>query len=410
MEQKKAELAEHLLKTKGIMNPADVDAEITKMAAQCPVATANEKGLSTDVDKAYEVMLIMKGQQTSPTEVAPVVGGTAPTTTISSAEQLNVSKRLLAQKQERAAVSANSSIENLVLDRPAPADYMGTGLKGVIVENGWKNLMEKIEKGTYIVCPDDGDNVEVEKRIASTTNFNILKAAAEAKTPVDVYVGKMSTKAIGYVVNKGTAVGSTNAPVQMTREGMLQFLVMDTAGYILAGPTKPGAKLRYIKGQADPTNPGKSKPAKTLIADANKKAAIESGSYVVSREATKEAVEQTCKSALQIRVQVAGEVLKDGVTPKTRTIRVSLKAAYPELKRKPEFVDVFGTGERESNADLQEVPTGEMAQKINEAQINAIAELRAKTKDPMSLGEVADIADKLAAFDDTTAQAPNAIV
>ena len=44
-EQKKAAIAKFLV-TKGIINPADIDAEITKMAATCPSAVAEKEGLT----------------------------------------------------------------------------------------------------------------------------------------------------------------------------------------------------------------------------------------------------------------------------------------------------------------------------------------------------------------------------
>lgn len=409
-QQKKSELASWLVMNKGMLNPADQEAEITKMAAQCPEATAAEKGLVDDVDKAYEVMQIMKGgNTTAPTQTqTPAV--TAPTSSISAAEELQISRTLLAQSQDRAAVSANTTIEALVLDRPDPKDIIPAGTKGVIVEKSWKSLMTKIDDGTYTVLADDTEAVEESKRIASTTNFNALKAAFEAGTAVDVYIGGLNKKPIGYIVNKGTAVGAGNAPVQMTREMLEQFLVMDTAGYVVASETKPGAKLRYVKGKTDINNPGKTTQGKTILADANKKAAIEAGSYEISREKTTTLESTGCKSALQFRVSVKGKFMKDGVTPQTRTIRVSLKADLPTLERKAKYVDVFGTGLREANGDLTEVPTGEQAKKINEAQRNAIAQLRQKANDPTMLGDLAGIQEKLAAFDAPASQAPTAVL
>lgn len=403
---KKAELAAYLVKSKGLLNPADQEAEIAKMAGLCPEATAREKGLADDVDKAYEVMLIQTNQQVAPTAtVAPVA--TQPGAAISAQEELQISKTLLAQKDDRAAVSMHSSIDSLVLDRPDPKDIIPTGTKGMINKKSWETFIDKIEKGTYTVCPDDGEGVDPEKRIASTTNFNTLKAAFEAGTPVDVYIGKLATRPIGYIANLGNKVGKGAELKQMTREMMEQFLVMNTAGYILASDTKPGARLKYIQGHASNTNPGEQVQGKVILADANKKAAIESGSYEVSREATAEKTSQGCKSALQIRVTVKDKFMKDGTTPLTRTVRISLTAELPTVVRKPKFVDVFGTGERESNADLTSIPTGDQAKKISEAQRNAIAMLRKKAKDPMQLADVAEIADQLAAFDAPASQTPN---
>lgn len=409
-EKKLAELKNFIVKTKGIINPTEQNDEIALMAANCPKATAEEKGLTTDVDKAYETMLIMQGTAVNPTLTQTPAVSTQPAPMISAQEELQISKTLLQQDADRRAVSANSSVDMLVFDRPAPSEYIKPGTTGMIVEKGWNNLMEKIKDGTYTVMPDDDDSVEADKRIASTTNFNTLKAAFESKTPVEVYIGNLVTKAIGYVIKKGTVTGTAATPERMRKERAEQFVVMETSGYILAGDTKPGLKLRYIKGKVDASNPGKSTQGKTVLADANKKAAIEAGSYVVSREVTSETADSTCKSALQFRVTVKGKFMKDGVTPQTRTIRVSLKSALPVLTRKPEFIDEFGTGEREANGDLLEVPTGDQAAKINDAQRHAIAQLRQKANDPAKVGELAGIEDKLKAFDVPVSQAPSAVM
>lgn len=395
-EQKKAALSQMMV-SKGILTPADVDAEIAKMAQQLAPATAAEKGLTTDVDKAYEVMMIAQGTSapiaTQTTQVA-----TQPTSSISAQEQLAINKTLIAQQQERAAVSANTNIEALVFDRPSPAEHIPAGTKGTISPEAWKKIEENYGSK---VLPDDDD-------VKSTTNFNILKEAAANGTPVDVYIGKASTKAIGYIVNKGTAVGSSSAPVQMTREQMEMFLVLDTAGYVLASDTKPGVKLRHIKGRPDPSKPGHTIPARTVLADANKKAAVEAGSFEVSREVSTEVKETGCKSALCFKIDT-GKAKANGQGNIIRTIRVTVKADIPTLVRKAQFIDTFGTGEKVSNANLENIPEGKAAENISKAQQFAIANLRAKTTDPAEFASVAQFADKLKAFDVPTG-APSANV
>lgn len=404
---KKQELAMFLAQTKGIIDPASQEAEITKMANDCPTATAAEKGLATDVDKAYETMLIMKGQQSqAPATATSAPVATMPTSGISAAEELNIVNTLAAQRQDRAAVSANTSLEQLILDRPEPKDIIKSGTMGTIVEKGWANLMEKIEKGIYRVKPDDGEEIDAEKRIPSTTNFNALKAAHDAGKAVEVMIGKLNTKPIGYMVRKGTNTGTAQQPEQMTREGLERFMILETAGYVLASDTKPGARLRYVKARQNANSPGVSSQGKTMLADANKAAAIESGSFVISREITNDVESTSCKSALSFRVEVAGKTMKDGVTPVTRTVRVGLKSDLPILRRKDEFVDVFGTGERESNSQLLAPPTGKQAQGIEEAQRKAIAALRQKSMDPNQAASVADINEQLQAFAAPASQAP----
>lgn len=58
-EEKKAVIAQYLV-GEGVMSKDEVEQHITMYAGQCPEATAAEKGLTTDIDKAYEVVLMRK--------------------------------------------------------------------------------------------------------------------------------------------------------------------------------------------------------------------------------------------------------------------------------------------------------------------------------------------------------------
>lgn len=393
---KKAELVKYLA-TQGIINPADADAEIAKMAAQIPTATAAQKGLTDDVDKAYEVMQIKLGTQiTDPSVGTP--NSVLPTTGVSAAEQTNISKKLYAQQEQRIATSQNSTIDQYIFDRPAPSEIIPQGTTGLIKEKSFNDLMARVNKGELKVCPDDGDDVDAAKRIASTTNFNALKEAFEKKQPVDVYVGKLATRPIGYMVRKGTSVG-TSAPEQMTREELKDFLTLETAGYILSNGTNPGAKLKSVKAKNSVSAPGQTEAKKTVLADANKAAAIENNCYQISRQVTSEKVTSTCKSALQVRFVEVGKTLKDGVTPKTVVKRVSVAADIFTTERKAEFVDKFNSTNKDAANALTEAPTANQARDIMEAQVRAIAELRQKAKDPQTSFDVAKYADQLSAFD-----------
>lgn len=394
-EAKKAALAQYLV-TKGILTPAEVDAEIAKMAGQLAPATAADKGLTTDVDKAYEVMSIEKGENVpAPTDTSAVV--TQPTVAISSAEQMAITKTLVNQKKDRAAISANSSVAKFIFDRPAPIDQIPAGTKGIIKKEAW----EKIEKAwAGKVQPNS-------EELASMDNYNTLKAAAESGTPVDIYRGELNKRSIGYLMNVGSVVGSGNQMKQMTREDAKNFLVLTADGYVLAGDTTPGLKLRYIKQKNDTRNPGRVIEARTVLAEANKAAAVEAGNYEVSREVSStETKEATCKSALCFKVDT-GKAKANGTGNIMRTIRVSVTATIPVLVRKDEFVDVFGTGEKASNADLKQIPEGKAAQNISVAQQHAIASLRRKLASPDTFSEVAEFAETLKAFDPASTAAPS---
>lgn len=406
--EKGKKLTTFLATTKGIIDPASAQAEIAKMAAQCPAATAAEKNLTTDVEKAYEVMMISTGQAAVADPTAVTAVSTAPTPEMSAEEARNIGKTLAAQQTERAAVTANTTIESYVFDRPAPADVIPNGTTGLIRAKSWEDIKKKIESGEWTVLPDDGEEVEPSKRIASTTNFNKLDAAFQANTAVEVYVGNLTTKPIGYIVKKGSTVGTSNQAVQMTREDLQNFLILDAAGYINASKNTPGARLRYIPPKESKTEVGKRIPGRTVLADANKKAAVDAGAYEISREVTSESKAQSLKSALSFRVQKNNQTLADGVTKKVATVRASVTAEIPTLRRKPTFVEVFGTGEHESNGDLINPPTKEQAKKIAEAQLKAVQELRAKAASETDYTVVADLEEKLKAFNAPASGAPAA--
>ena len=99
---KKQELASFLI-SQGIVSPADQAAEIAKMAGQCPTALAAEKNLTTDEDKAYEVMLIQTGSAnpakgTAQTETAVTPG-------ISAVEQTNIASVMLKEQENTCTCS-----------------------------------------------------------------------------------------------------------------------------------------------------------------------------------------------------------------------------------------------------------------------------------------------------------------
>ena len=394
-DQKKADLGNYLV-TKGIVMPNDIEAEIKRMAGLLAPAEAAEKGLQTDIDKAYAVMEYEKGNAASepaPTQVAPTPTTPAtPAPTVSAAEMLGIQKGLLKQKNDRKNVSANSLIEKYIFDRPAPSSYIPEGAKGTISKETWAKIEEKYA-GKVLADDPAGEN-----SIASTTNYNILKAAADAGTPVDVYVGNLNTKAIGYIANLGNSVGNAASSTPITREAMGDFLTMDAAGYILATATTPGVRLRYVEPKADKVKVGVMKPGKSVLVDANKKAAIEAGNYVVSREvdATAEVKEKLAKSALCFKVDT-GKPKSNGKGNIIKTVRVSVKTPLPELVRKPEYAKLFP--DKAGNSDLTQIPDETMINNITQAQQFALAELRQKLGDPNEYMKVAKFEAQLKAFD-----------
>lgn len=411
---KKAALISYLA-SKGIIG-ADAEAEIASMAKSVSDVDIAELGLVDDIDKAYRAMEVMNGtaNRPAPTATEGVPAQIKPVDEMTTSQKAHISD-VLAKQVTREQVSSNTSIDALVFDRPAPSEIIAAGSKGVINETSFAKIKEKIDKGIYVVCPDDGAEVtDVEKRVASQTNYNKILEAWNGDKMLDIHIGPMSTKPIGYIITKGSATGAGSASEQMKRERFLNFLVLDASGYIQATDGKPGAQIKYVEPKSIQTAKGpKTVDGHTIVVDKNKKEAIEAKAYVVSRKVTNELAEQACKSELAFRVK-AYPVNSDG-TPDTsdetaftkKLIRVSLKASLPTTVRAAEYVEEFGTGERESNSDFKNPPTQEQLRKISEAHIKAINCLQRQANTDTLLKR--QLGDKLKAFE-TTSAAPTAVM
>lgn len=401
---KKDQLVNYLA-SQGIFEAADVDKEIQKMAEQCPTATAAEKGLTDVVDKAYETMMIRQGGKPSVTD-STSAGGTAPVPAVTNAQVASITKTLLAQTNDRAATSQSTTIDSYIFDKPAPDEVIPAGTQGILTEKGWTNFIAKIESGEYTVCPDDDESVDEAKRIASTTNFNALKAAYESKTPVDVYIGQRGTKPIGYNVRRGNTSGTAAQPEQMTREELKNFVILHTAGYILRDGNGPAVTLKSIAAKNDNATPGATQPSRTVLSDVNKKAAIENGMFEVARQVTPEMKDTSQKAALKVRVFVNGKTNNDG-TPKKLTKTFSVTASTHATELKAAYVDKFSSADKGDN--LATVPDKNKLAKLQLLQANAIAELRNKASDPEGMIQLQAYAEDLAKFDTAAsgAQASN---
>lgn len=391
----------------GTLVPEEVDKRIAQLSSQCPDARAAELGITSDVDRAYETIQIMRGVQTDVTKVTettvPAAGATQPET-VSSNELNAIQRSLLDQAEALNDNSATTTIEAFIFDRPEPAEYIQAGTKGEIQEKGWKNILAKIESGEYKVLPDDPAGTQ--DAVASTSNFNALKAAAESGTPVDVYIGKASTRPIGYDAVIQNAVGSDMVRQPVTREKMLNYVALYTAGYIMAQPGKPGLRLRVTSSKNNQQIPGQKILATPVLVDCNKASAMESGAYQVSREVSNDPAKPTaCKSALCFRVQT-NQKKSNGDGYKVRMIRASLKADLPVLVRKPAYIDTFGTGEKESNQDMLKPPTEKQINTFTEAQSMAIAMIQRKANDASTMRAYREYNDRLSSFAPQQAQAP----
>lgn len=393
--------------SQGIFEQDAVEKEIAKMADQCPTATATEKGLTDAVDKAYEVMLIKQGAE-SPTK-STGNGATAPVPTVTDAQVTSITKTLLSQTNDRAATSQSTTIDSYIFEKPAPDEIIPAGTKGILTEKGWNNFIAKIESGEYTVCPDDGEEIDEDKRIASTTNFNTLKAAFAAKTPIDVHIGQRGTKPIGYNVRRGNTSGTAAQPEQMTREELKNFVILHTAGYILRNGDGPAVTLKAVGAKNDNAVPGATRASRTVLSDVNKRAAIENGMFEVARQVTDEMKDTSQKAALKVRVFVKGKTTKDG-SPKKLTKTFSVVASTHATEMKPAYVDKFSSTDRGDN--LATVPDKQKLEKLQLLQAKAIAELRNKASDPEGMIKYQSYAEDLAKFDNAqgSAQPANAAI
>lgn len=400
--EKQAELSQYFM-TRGFFSEEDQKAQMEKLASQYPEVKAQEEGLTTVVDRAYAAYKAMN-QPAAPTQGTPTQ--VMPTASISDADKAFINSKLRNESAVRKQKTRGTRIVRLLLGKPAPDSYIAEGATGILKVDAFKNILEKIENGTYTVQPDD--DASATNAIASTTNFNTLKAAMAnpEQNPLAVYVGKMNTRPVGYVVNTIDSVGSNASDKAMTRAKFEKFMVLETDGYVLAASaTAPGAMLRYIDPKADTNNPGQVKPGRTVVVDKNKKEAIANGAYdIVTAAVNGSSVTATGKSALAFKVLVNGKTTSKG-EPIVRTIRVSLEIKVPEFAVKDVYADQF---EVKHDKTFTEELDNKTFGKIRDAQIKAIADLtKALGSADTSLDEYADDIQK---YMPQSTQAPNVAV
>lgn len=346
---KREELDQYLLQ-KGILDATQMDEEIKKMAEQCPPATAAEKGLTTDVDKAYETYLIISGNASTPASPAQTVANVSqPTSTATAAEIAAVGHAVLQSFQDKASVGVNSRIAKYLLGRPAPSEYIPDGTQGVINAESWKkSIQSKIDSGAYKVLEDYTEDGKVVK---SKSNYEALKQAMENGTPVAVHIGQLGTRPVGYVLNIGTSAGTGGDAQVVTRQEAQQLLTWKTNGYL--GEAQGAAiRLKTVAQRTDKNNPGRSSAMRTVMVDVNKKQKIESGGYETIRQAGEVKKQMTLKSELSFKVEDTTKTTGAQKHP-TRVIRASVQVEIPVLVLVEQYKEKF----QKAKADLSIPPT-----------------------------------------------------
>lgn len=398
-EEMKKALAQYAFSS-GYVTPEDVESFIDKLASACPQAIADEKGLTDRIAKAYEAMQIERGAATI--DVRQTTPATAmPTSSVTAEEAAAIKAKLSNDYSNLVIVSQNTLIKNLVIDNVAPSEVIAAGATGTINEKSWKAILEKWGGKVMDNDPDDAPNA-----VKSRDNFEALKAAAESGKAVEVHIGKASNRVVAVNVQKPATAGSGATTQIMSMDEFENFVTLETAGYVMATETTPGAKLRYIKETTDRRDPGVIKPARSVLALTRKAQAIEAGNVDISREVTSEIKENAaCKSELCFRVDT-GKPKAKGPGNISRLIRVTVNAPVKSTARKPQYVQALGNvGASKGAGDLLTLPSPKDMQNISKAQVTSIAALRQRIMASDDLQAQAQYGEQLKAFGVQTAPA-----
>lgn len=391
-EEKKKALAQYAF-ANGYVAPEDTEKYIDSLSAACPQAVADEKGLTDRIDKAFEAMMIEQGKATI--DVRETAAPTAmPTSAVTAEESQAIKAHLATEYQNLVAVSQNTLIKQIVIDNVAPSEVIAAGATGMISEKSWKSIMEKYASAVMDNDPDDAPNP-----VKSRDNFEALKQAFENGKPVEVHIGNPSNRVVAVNVQKPATAGSGVATSIMNMQEFEAFVTLETAGYVMATESTPGAKLRYVKETTDRRDPGVVKPARSVLALTRKAQTIEAGNVDVSRTVTSEVKENAaCKSELCFRVDT-GKPKAKGPGNITRLIRVTVNAPVKGTVRKPEYVPALGNvGAAKGAGDLLIMPSQADMAKINKAQVTSIANLRQRIMSGDDIQAQAKYGDALKAF------------
>lgn len=386
----KLEQLQQYLLQQGILQEDKVKEEIAKMAKILPDSIAADKGLETEIDRAFEQMLIMTNQQSAgatqqpaPTRTQAAPTTSMPTSTATAAEIATVQQRLMENQDETNSIRTGSEIVKYLLNRPNPADQIPAGTVGVIDKKSWEDSIASkfVAKGDrpaiWKLVPDQMDP-ETQAMIKSESNYRALEAAMQSGTPVEVHVGAWVTRPTGYVARIATAAGAEQQEKVFTRQEMFDFLLWKAGGYLgqPKSDTQENAsvKLKISKVRENSKDPGSRKIDKTVMVDNNRKNFAEVPGHCESiREVdANNKTLQNLKSALSFRVEDLSTTKADGTHP-IKTVRVTVKATIPELAMKPGFKEKFYVPKKDATRPPQtpeELAT--MASLIAKSRIDAV--------------------------------------
>lgn len=327
---------------------------IEEQAAMCPTASAAEAGANDDLRKAYMTLKIAEGADMSgaPAPKTPVTRGkggkAAPVSTLTAAQSAALEQHVLDTMKSRADATANCKVRNFFIARPVSADYIPEGTMGTIKVDSWKNIADKIASGEYVVCEDSQKG---DKTILSKTNYEKLAQSAKNGS-ADVLVARTDKPgaAIGYEINVAMA---PNAPENLqiySKQAAKSFLELKTSGYLTADPDNLGLTLRSATRNSKDAS--KQSYEVTVLADTNKKAAVEGKHFKSVRRVTATKVEKTLKSELSFYVnkrnvvdgKIGDLIVNDKGEARRWAIRASVVATVFELEIIPEYEGTLPTG------------------------------------------------------------------
>ncbi len=348
---KREELEQYWL-MQGVLDKDEIQKRIEQMANNVPEATAKEKGLVTVDDRAYETLCIMKGNQSvpaAPTQTVQTVS--APTSTATVAETAAVRMQVQDSFNEKISVGVNSAIVMYLLGRPDPHTYIAEGTQGIIDEAGWnKSIQAKIDSGQYKVMDDYTEDGQLVK---SKSNYEALKTAMQNGTPVNVHIGGLGTRPVGYILKVGSAAGAGGTDEVYSRQEAQQLLTWKTNGY-LGEAGGAAIRLKTVAMRTDKNNPGRSSAMKTVMVDVNKKSKLDAGAYEAIREPSSTKKTMTLKSELSFKVEDTTKMTGAQKHP-TRVIRASVKCEVITLQFVPKYEKKF----QKAKKDLSLPPTSE---------------------------------------------------
>lgn len=322
-QEKKVELVKYLT-GKAFVDPKDQEAEIAKMAASVPAATAAEQGATTDIAKAYVAMQIERGSLGG---VATANKVAQPTADMSPADRQRITRKVGMQMVERKKFAAASAVEQFIIAQPPQSEYI-KATTGVVNYESWQKTLQKIENGEIKVVPED------------MSKFNEIKAKAIAGAEMAAKINSELPKTI-----KLFKVKTPDAPTAkyQTSDELCMLLIMKTDGKIEDpnDDTKPSVSLRIVGGKPDPKNAGATKPTKTVIAVNHKTATlgVASNYKIAKRPSTTATKDYTVRSMESFRVYTGRNNKKN--EPITRVVTVPLTVSGQALEVLDEFAAMF---------------------------------------------------------------------